>query len=647
MKKDSIVFKLFLGFTLMLCLFVGIFMLGQALFFERFYLDMKIANLEKNMGKFSLNYTEQKWQASEIIKSINQFAASNNSQIAILDDKGTVKYMPTYDLVMETVGKEKIKIPLNTIVYFNEFQNLDLALGSKIKIEGYFSDDLKYTGVIHSIEHKEVKWENINVGQTTIVRTATPAIRVTTDVSDTEEEVSVEGNLTMTSRFKMIAEPIKFAVAEGTLNSLSTVKIKLREIEGSITELNIPSRVEQVSSYNNDLLWGGIEFWTWQMKTGKMKMLPEGITTFDYEGAISGADNIAFVQPIIKDNKVLEYLFVISSLQPVGEAVDAITGYYIYAFLIGVVIISIMSLIFSRVISRPLITMNRIAAQMANLDFSKECEVKSKDEIGTLANSLNKLSKNLGVSLKELKAANEQLHLDIEKERNLEKMRKEFVSSVSHEFKTPLGIIKGFTEGIRDQVAEDKKEYYIEVIMDEIDKMDHLILDLMDLAKLESKTQELNNETFNIIELIDEVKNRLLQTIDEKNITMVFKYRERITEAYGDRRKIEQVIINILTNAVRHAEFDKYIEIGVEEENSELMVYIENSGEPISEEDISKIWERFYRAEKSRRRKTGGTGLGLAIVKTILERHESHYGVKNTDRGVRFYFTLKKNQANV
>jgi signal transduction histidine kinase len=290
--------------------------------------------------------------------------------------------------------------------------------------------------------------------------------------------------------------------------------------------------------------------------------------------------------------------------------------------------------------------MNRIAAQMANLDFSKECEVKSKDELGTLANSLNKLSKNLGVSLKELKAANEQLHLDIEKERNLEKMRKEFVSSVSHEFKTPLGIIKGFTEGIRDQVAEEKKEYYIEVIMDEIDKMDNLVRDLMDLARLESKTQELNNEEFNIIELIDEVKNRLLQTIDEKNITMVFKYRERITEVCGDRRKIEQVITNILTNAIRHTKFEKYIEIGVEEENSEWMIYIENSGEPISEEDLFKIWERFYRVEKSRRRQTGGTGLGLAIVKTILERHESHFGVKNTNRGVKFYFTLKKNSLN-
>ncbi|SPF55432.1 Integral membrane sensor signal transduction histidine kinase (fragment) [Candidatus Desulfosporosinus infrequens] len=286
--------------------------------------------------------------------------------------------------------------------------------------------------------------------------------------------------------------------------------------------------------------------------------------------------------------------------------------------------------------------MNQIAFKMADLDFSEEVTVTSNDELGSMAVSLNRLSKNLRTSLTELKNANEQLQLDIEKEKDREIIRKEFVASVSHELKTPLGIIKGFAEGVKDNIAENKKEHYINVILDEIEKMDELVLDLLDLAKLESNAYKPDMEDFNITDLVNDVETRLINRIYEKKIRLKHEYEGKNFKVCGDLRRIEQVVMNIMNNAIKHTNHEGDIKIGIKEQKNVVYISIENSGSHIREEDLKRIWERFYRAEKSRDRKTGGTGLGLSIVKNILEIHVSRFGAENTEDGVSFYFTLEK-----
>lgn len=641
MKKGSIVFKLFAITTLFFSAFLLIFMVGQTLFFKSFYLNTKISSLKKNITAFTSLYVNNSFSDDVISKKVNEFSNDNNAQIAILDKYGDARYAPSYEITLITADKKKIKIPLSNIAYLEEFQQLKLSLGSKIEVVCYIDDNSNQSISLQSIKIGEKKWENTNLFITSTISTtkvqAIPKDKITEfPILQSKPGVTSAGKTV--SIGAMPAEAVK-----GSINSIISLtepnKIVKKRIYGTILDLNIPSQIEQMSDYNKSLLWASIEYWKELIQAGKITADKNKIKTFHYID-FSGRDNLAFVSPIVKNNSIFGYIFTISSLQPVGEAVDAMKNYYMYALIAALIIIAVMALLFSRIISNPLVKMNQIAMKMADLDFSEECDINSKDELGGLSNSLNHLSKNLNISLTELKSANEKLQLDIEKERSLETMRKEFISSVSHEFKTPLGILKGFAEGLKDNVAENKKSYYIDVILDEIEKMDELVLDLLDLSKLESKAYKLNLENFYIIDLIDEINNRLLDLIDKKKINIVVEFTVKTIEVHGDYRQIEQVITNIFTNAIRHTEYGGFIKFYLKETGDHVSVSIENSGTHISEEDLPKIWDRFYRAEKSRDRKTGGTGLGLCIVKNILELHECKYGVENTIDGVKFYFTL-------
>jgi signal transduction histidine kinase len=611
-------------------------MVGQTLFFEKFYLHTKITQLEKNMEKLSVQYSNEEWDSTNIVKNLNRFSDENNVQIAVLDENRFVKYIPNFDILLNTASSGRVRIPLTNVAFLEDFQSLNLTLDSEIAVEGYFNSDFSNVFSIVSIKKDNKKWENINL------EAASMSAEVAISPVDSESHLIEGQELLPSIQISGVQEGLPVLPgAIATYGGYNSVAFRYEKISGIIEELNIPSQIELLTNYNNDLLWSSIDYWNWQYSTGKMVMEQDQITAFHYKGASDTMDHIVFVKPIIHENKMTEFLFVISSLQPVGEAVNVMKGYYLYAIMIAIVLVAVMSLLFSRIIANPLIKMNKVAGKMADFDFSEECVIKSNDELGNLAGSLNRLSMNLGTSLVELKSANQQLQADIEKERNLEKMRKEFISSVSHEFKTPLGVIKGFAEGIKDNIAEEKKSYYIDVILDEIEKMDELVLELLDLAKLESKVQELKIEKFNIIYLIDEMISRLSKSVSEKNINMKFKYEDINLDVYGDRKRIEQVITNILSNAIRHVHKGGYIVIGTEIKEGELIVYIENNGDHIDQEDLPKIWDRFYRVEKSRDKKSGGTGLGLAIVKNILDLHESQFGVENTNESVKFYFTLR------
>ncbi|KZL88453.1 sensor histidine kinase [Clostridium magnum] len=631
MNKRSIVFKLFIITLLSFTVFLALFITAQTMFFKKFYITTKISKLQKNLNNFSQQYQNETWDSSTITKNINKFTDQNNAQIAVLDANGNVKYTPNFEIIIESSSRNKIKLPLSSIAYLDGFQNLKLTKGDEIEVGGYFGDDFSQVLSLLSIKNGNEKWENSNLrfvnskGVTAVSKEATPVNDFGSNVSKTVEIPSITS-----ATYSEDVEAVK-----------PVINFKLEKIVGKIIELNIPSQIEQLSNYNTDLLWTSIDYWNWILKPQKIGLKPNKISNFHYSGGSNGMDNIALVKPIIKDNKISEFIFVITSLQPVGEAIDTMKLYYFYAFLFALLVIIGMSLLFSNILSKPLLKMNRVAVKMADLDFSEECEIHSKDELGSLSTSLNLLSKNLSSSLWELKIANEELQKDIDKERSLEKMRKEFIASVSHEFKTPLGVIKGFAEGVKDNIAEEKREYYIDVILDEIGKMDELVLDLLDLSRLESKVYKLKLEHFHVINLIDEVQSRLLTRANEKNLLVELQYEQADIEVYADRRRIEQVITNILSNAIRHTSINGNIQINVVKKDCSAYVSIENSGEHILEEDLIKIWDRFYRVEKSRDRKTGGTGLGLPIVKNILLLHESNFGVENTDSGVRFYFTLK------
>ena len=220
-----------------------------------------------------------------------------------------------------------------------------------------------------------------------------------------------------------------------------------------------------------------------------------------------------------------------------------------------------------------------------------------------------------------------------EKQIQLEKNRRELTSTIAHELKTPLGIIKAYSESIKENISERKRDYYLDVIIDETDKMDKLVLEMLDLSKLESRAYELKKEAFCINELFSKILKKNEKLLNDKNIKINYKSDE-IYEIEGDYFRLEQVIDNLLSNAMNHAK--ERINITIENR----VVIIENDGEHISEDKINLIWDMFYKEDESRERSERRSGIGLAIVKNILELHNMEFGALNTEFGVKFWFKI-------
>jgi len=353
-------------------------------------------------------------------------------------------------------------------------------------------------------------------------------------------------------------------------------------------------------------------------------------------------DMVVSVAGVLYDEKKDETIYAFSSLQPVNEAVQVIKEFYLYFYIGALITILILSFVYSNMIAKPLIKITKTASKMANLDFMEKCEVKSDDEIGALATSLNLLSENLNSALTSLTDANTQLEKDIEKEKRLTEMRKDFVAAVSHELKTPITLIEGYTLALNDDVLEgEEKQYFIDVIMDESRKMNNLVSDMLDLSQLESGNFKLIKEEFFLHELVKSVTKKFSTILNEKQIVLGLNLIQDV-KVNADWNRIEQVITNYMTNAIRHTKQGGTITITMNSREDTICVEVENSGNNIDISETSKIWDNFYKVDKSRTRKLGGTGLGLSIVKNIIVLHGGSCGVENTEGGVKFYFILTK-----
>ena len=315
-----------------------------------------------------------------------------------------------------------------------------------------------------------------------------------------------------------------------------------------------------------------------------------------------------------------------------------------FAILIAAVIVSYVT----RKFTDPILELNSIARKMANLDFShKYRTTDTDDEINNLGKSINLMSDKLEKTIKQLRDTNIELEKDIEEKSKLDEMRKSFISDVSHELKTPIALIQGYSEGLLENVNsdEDSRKFYAEVILDETNKMDRLVKQLLELMKLEYGKREFNDTEFNIVEVEKEVIRKSKVMIDEKNVQIEFNTTDEI-KVIADDFYIEQVITNYMTNAIKHVEEvngKKLIKIEnvVDVDKNKVRVKVFNTGKQIPEEHLNRIWNRFYKMDESRNRKDGGTGIGLALVKAIMNNYGNRYGVVNKEDGVEFYFELE------
>ena len=341
---------------------------------------------------------------------------------------------------------------------------------------------------------------------------------------------------------------------------------------------------------------------------------------------------------VLEDNKIV---FLRSNFESIQESVALANQFLGYIGLAAVVIGVIAMLLVSSRYTKPIHEMANIAKRMSELDFEAKYPVKKMDEIGELGTSINILSDKLQNTISELKSANNELQSDIQKKTEMDVMRKEFLSNVSHELKTPISLIQGYAEGLIENVHDDEenRNFYCEVIIDEAKKMNQMVKKLLTLNELEFGSNQVNFERFDIVQLIKSVlmSNEIL--FRQKGVTVHFDAPEPIF-VWADEYLIQQVVSNYISNALNHIDGKKIIEIKLVRRDNVVRVAVFNTGENIPEEELDKVWIKFYKIDKARTREYGGNGIGLSIVKAIMKSHNKECGIINRSSGVEFWFEL-------
>ena len=572
--KKSIVFKWFVLTALLfstMFLFIGI---TQNYFFEKYYIDKKADTLKINMNEYS-----------ELSAKIGAETASRE---LYKDNHVWITKLNEYGCIWN-VGNYYIEVKLKN-------ESMGILRIPMYSFEGKFSSD-----VLSSLKvGDEVIIDTVNIADERI------PYQISTDSS---------GVINLN-----IANKLHGRNADKAYSHLSTGLYR-----GTITKI-FPERTEYISFPYQE------RYFLQQVKEFQAGLLANNAKPLQRTEELSVTENFAQYKIIIKpvvENGVTRYIFAMTSLQPVDEAIAVIRQFYPYFLGFTFLCVVFLAFIFSKWLAKPLLSINRITEKIANMDFAEKLPVRSEDEIGQLSQNINYLSRQIEAYIGKLKQ-------DLDKEKQLESTRKEFIAGVSHELKTPLAVMKSCLSILKDGIAANKREHYIQAMEDEIERMDLLVVNMLDLAKFQSGTYKPEMANFEIDNVITEVNRSLAEPIQQKNLSLTLRICS--VRVVGHKGLISRVITNFLSNAIRHTEKGHAIVVAVTGNGQTAEISVENQGQAISEEDREKIWDQFYRVEA--RTSKAGTGLGLSISKEILELHHADYGVENTKDGVRFFFSL-------
>ncbi len=324
-------------------------------------------------------------------------------------------------------------------------------------------------------------------------------------------------------------------------------------------------------------------------------------------------------------NKVKLAIYIHTPVPRLKEVRNNVLGFFLISVGAAVFIAVILVYIISLRLSRPLKQINNAARIIAGGDFRKRLNIKSNDEIGELAGTFNQMAVAL---------------------QNLEEMRRGFIANVSHELRTPMTSIRGFIEGILDgTIPPDRQEYYLTIVRDETNRLNRLVNDLLDLAKMEAGEVTLSLKPFDINELVRRCVIKLETLLLDKNIFVEADFEEEGMYVNADADAIERVIYNLVHNAIKFTPENGRIKITTKAQKSKVLVSVKDNGAGIEKDELDMIWERFYKTDKSRSRDKTGTGLGLAIVKNIINEHGQQIWVESEPgKGAEFIFTLASSE---
>ncbi len=330
-----------------------------------------------------------------------------------------------------------------------------------------------------------------------------------------------------------------------------------------------------------------------------------------------------------------------SPLESIRESADISNRFLIYIGCTMIIICIALVWYFSKRLTDPILELAVLSDRMANLDFEAKYTSGGQNEIGELGANFNRMSERLEMTISELKRANNSLQKDIEQKEELEQMRSEFMGNVSHELKTPIALIQGYAEGLKEGVNEDSesREFYCDVIMDEAAKMNQMVKNLMALNQLEFGDEKIEFERFDLTAVIRGILQSMEILAQQKEAKIIFRQEESVY-VWADEFKTEQVVRNYISNAYNHLDGEHVVEVKLIPAGGKVKVSVFNTGTPIPEEALPHIWDKFYKVDKAHTREYGGNGIGLSIVKAIMESFHQKYGVANYDNGVAFWFEL-------
>lgn len=338
-----------------------------------------------------------------------------------------------------------------------------------------------------------------------------------------------------------------------------------------------------------------------------------------------------------------DFIYMSTNYQSMRESVSVSNRFLAYIGVIAVLISGILLFLIGNNFTKPIVYLTDIAKRMSQLDFEAKYPVQTEDEIGQLGQSINMLSERLEGTISELKSANNELQKDIEDKIQIDEMRKEFLSNVSHELKTPIALIQGYAEGLHDNINEDSesREFYCDVIIDEANKMNKMVKKLLTLNQIEFGKNQISFERFDIVQVIRSVIQSARLLAEQKGAEI---YMEETQPVYvwADEYMVEEIVTNYISNAINHVDGEKRIRVSLEMREKVVRVRVFNTGEQIPEAELDKIWIKFYKVDKARTRAYGGSGIGLSIVKAIVESMNQQCGVENHRNGVEFWFDIDR-----
>lgn len=465
--------------------------------FKQYYANRKVEDIKVNLNSFEKNYLNHAGNAEEIQKLEQDFLRENNTWITTLDKNGNLKHADDFYFEVtidrrqqKSFGQQIFKIPLGNLVNIEEIDNKlsEHFLGQEIYFSGVRKED-SFIPFSFSLSKQNLSGSNKPLEKAFNEKMS--------KLNEEKKKAAVE----------QVGKEKKPAVREQAAQEPDVY------IGGRVTKVQFPDVKGPVNPiYKNTLFLDSIKEFQTDVLLKESNQIEYSTKTMDYE-----KNDIKYkllMKPIKEKDGSVTYIYAMASLQPVDEAVQMVQDYYIYIIAFVVVLIFLASFYYSKQIAKPLLKINDTTKKIAHLDFTEKIPITSKDEIGDLSKNINVLSNKLHSHIG-------QLEEDIEKERKLEKTRKEFISGVSHELKTPLSIMKSCISILKDGVAEHKKEYYFQAMEREVDKMDTLILDMLELAKFESGTYKMKKDSFYIDTVIEGICEHLSVEIEKKNFIFI------------------------------------------------------------------------------------------------------------------------------